>query len=1208
MAQSIPLIVALKNASNVAEEGHIIQVGNGASIDTVKSLAAEKLATSAPLADITLEDACGNRLTEIDAVRSQQVVYLSLKEQIKDVIPGPRKLPYVGNLYDLAPDFTAGWMRLFKTYGPIVDVSIIGKRVIGVNDPAIVELVVKESEYFTKKITSALVEIKEFAGQGLFTTDTDDEDWVLAHKLLMPAFSPRAIKAYQHEMGKITEQTIGILEQYSPEEKVEILDWATNLTFETIGRIGFGYSFNLLENRDAPAHPFIQAMSYCLKHSITRFQQAQFMKLLPIEANRRYDQSVQLMRDVVAEVIQERKKSSDANDMHKDLLGFMLNARDDNDHGLSDENIRDQVVTFLIAGHDTTANTLAWTLYEFARNPEIEAKVLQEIVDSGIRHDTMPTSEQISSLKYLHQCLKETLRMHPPVRNLNKYCQKDCIVPGGYRIKAGSAVSVNLYSMHYNDKIYPDPERYDPNRFSPEEEQKRSRFAWLPFSTGPRACIGMAFALQEAKTVLSMFLHKFKFKYDGPPVRYDPKQATTKPLDLFMTIHPRTDLPEVSSKAANMKANSKKSPEKGLPELAEPTKMGSTELPPITFLFGTQTGTAQDYASQLAGQAKRFGFPTITMCEMDRWNTLQSIKLNNSQSDSKLPTELVVICTATYNGQPPDSGEHFDKFLDKAKETGNSTLMNGIKYAVFGLGNKQWRTYQRYPMKIDAYLEDLGAERFFTAGQGNADEDMDAEFNDWCAHFWTHALSYFGLAITQGSSVVPSASGKPGDRLPAKIHYIAPSDKEKWSIAGHNMNGEHNVKVLANIELQHQDEHNKRSTRHIELDVSSLTPLHEGRPYQAGDHLEVMPQNSAETVEAIALGFGLVLDSVFEVDPETYEYVSPRSMAAAIKGPCTVRNALTYYADLSSPPSRRLLGHFASQLRKAAPETADVFDRLTMPDANNVDRYPEFINQHRTLLDLQKAYPQVKQLDFGQLLAAVGVIQPRRYSIACSPLEHPDKAHLTVGVVDDVVHGKHYPGLASSFLARMQTDQGGEHAPVFRAQFKSSKSSFALPADIRTPLIMIAAGTGLSPFRGFLQERAYQRKQGQDVGECLLFFGCRRADQDYIYRQELEQWAKEGVVTIHNAFSRALPTPPRKYVQHQILAKAADVWRLLVPNDAMQTPASVYVCGSGALSRDVRSTFCTLSKSFATVETDEEADQYLQRLMDENRYNEDVWG
>ena len=148
-------------------------------------------------------------------------------------------------------------------------------------------------------------------------------------------------------MGVITQQSIKVFDQFTSEEPVEILDWTTNITFETIGRVGFGHEFKLLSDRNQPPNNFIEAMGYCLKQSIQRMQQAQFIKSLPIEANRKFDESIKLMHSVVDKVIVERKNSPDAKDMEKDLLGYMLNARDEHNLGLTDENIRDQVVTFV---------------------------------------------------------------------------------------------------------------------------------------------------------------------------------------------------------------------------------------------------------------------------------------------------------------------------------------------------------------------------------------------------------------------------------------------------------------------------------------------------------------------------------------------------------------------------------------------------------------------------------------------------------------------------------------------------------------------------------------------------------------------------------------------------------------------------------------------------------------------------------------------
>ncbi|CDS13486.1 hypothetical protein LRAMOSA05662 [Lichtheimia ramosa] len=1193
------LIVVLEGSQQIENDGKIIVFGNGASIDTVRNLAIEKLAIARniPLADILLRDGSGNILDGIDQVRQQQVVYVGIKGSIKTTIPGPVKYPFTGSIREILPEPTRGWMRVFDKYGPVVNLSLFGTEVVGTNHPAVAELFVKESEYFTKKIGLNLKEIKAFGGQGLFTTDTDDDDWKLAHKLLMPAFSPRAIKAYLHEMGVIAKQTMKALEQYDPSEKVEILDWTTRLTFETIGRCGFGYEFGLLESRDAPPHPFIDAMGYCLNHAVERTRQLGFIKHLPLERNRKFNRSIQLMNDIVDQVIKERKNGPDAKDKDKDLMGFMLNARDEHNLGLSDENIRYQVVTFLIAGHDTTANTLAWTLYELSQNPNVEAKVLQEIANAGITHNEIPTVSQISELKYMHQVLKETLRKYPPLRQLGKYCKKDCIIPGGYLMKADTVALIHVYAMHHNADVYSDPERFDPDRFSPEEEQKRSRFAWLPFSTGPRSCIGMAFALQEAKVVLAMLLHRFKFHYDGPPVDFDPQMATVKPKDFLVNIQPRTDMPAANTstttatKTQDASSSAHPATKVSIPQVdINASRTTDVKLPPITFLYGSQTGTAQDYAAQLASQARGFGFDKVTFCEMDKWNVLETGKYNPSSSGDQ---ELVVISTATYNGQPPDCAERFNAFInDKTKQEGNEDLLKGLQFTVFGVGNKNWRTYQAFPRKVNEGLDQLGAERFFSCGEGNADKDIDADFNEWSAHFWVHTLSRFGIPLSERQSLVPSAS-RGMEKQHVKVKFVSPMDEEKWASGAKNCNGEYNAHILHNVELQQPA--SNRSTRHIELDISKLKPLYEdGSSYVAGDHLEVMPENDARMVEAIAVNFGWVLDSVFEVDETSLQGVSPRSLAASIHGPCTIRNALTYYADLTSPPSRTMLAIFAEQLSSTSPETAAVFHNLIMPDSPD---YASFIEKHRTILDLQKSFPQVNQLDLAQFLTAVGIMQPRRYSIASSPLAHPKQAHLTVGVVHDVLKdGREYYGLASSYLSR------STKSLTLRAALKSSKSTFGLPNDPSTPIIMIAAGTGLSPFRGFLQERAYQRDQGVSVGECVLYFGCRRHDHDFIYADELQNHVNTGVLThLHTAFSRE--NQPFKYVQHQLLETAIQVWSLLQKKNA-----SIYVCGAGAMSRDVRRTFATMAKSFGQVSTDEEADAYIQDLIDQGRYNEDVWG
>lgn len=551
-----------------------------------------------------------------------------------------------------------------------------------------------------------------------------------------------------------------------------------------------------------------------------------------------------------------------------------------------------------------------------------------------------------------------------------------------------------------------------------------------------------------------------------------------------------------------------------------------------------------------------------------------------------------------FSGLPPDSAENFDLFLDTSIEQGETKALDGLLYTVFGCGNKNWRSYQSFPIKIDTILEELGAERFFFAGQGNADGDIDSQFQEWSAHFWARTLEYF--RIGESSPYNPIVQAVPvldGTDIKVKLNYINMDDSDKFNSAKNNRNGVPNATVLVNREL-HDKEHSDRSTRHIDLDVSQVPALNSQYLYQPGDHLEIIPANDESLVQDVALSFGLVLDSAFEIDQESLGEFSSRSLAATIKGPCTVRNALTYYADLHSPPSRSMLGIFATQLQSIAPETAIIFEKLTAPDSNGVDRYPAFIKQYRTLLDLQKEFSQVQQLDLDQFLAAVTVVQPRRYSIASSPSIHGSIASIAVGVTNDIVNGKLYPGLASNYLSKLELNS------QVRALFKSSKNTFSLPENHQVPLILVAAGTGLAPFMGFLQERSLHA----NAAPCVVYFGCRHPNQDYIYRKELDAFVKSKVISKLNVvYSRFQSDDTnQKYVQHVISSQASDVWQLLNgTNDAL--PASVYVCGAGNMSHDVRSVFETMAVTYGAVELKEDARTFVDKLMHEKRYNEDTW-
>ncbi|RUS19436.1 cytochrome P450 [Endogone sp. FLAS-F59071] len=1183
------IIVVYTQGKDPETQGQIIKISSDAEFDRARTTIANKLSFAS---DVKLRTTQGEEITTIEGILQSLIIEVSSLTEIKEV-PGPTPRAFVGNLYDILPDSPVAFRKLFAEYGPAIKMRLGRTTTVFTNDPEFAQIIMQENEYFTKHITGALEEVKAVVNQGLFTTDTDDMDWKLAHKLLMPAFSPRAIKAYTNEMGSVADSSSRIFSHFvETGEEIDIAQWTTKIALETIGRVGFGYDFHLFDDPYAASPRFVEAMVYTLNESLKRSRAAQFWKSLPTEANYKFESDKAYMRELVNEVIQARQNSPDAKNMTMDVLGYMLNARDSNGLGLSDEVIRDE----------TSSMTMAWALYLIDKHPDVQQKVLQEIINVGINNDEHPTSEQVSQLKYLEMVIKETLRMNSPAQNIAKYCKKDCVV-NGYILHKGLSLTVQLASLHKNAKYWDLPDAFDPDRFLPEREATRHQYAWLPFSTGARGCIGRVLAMQEIKIVLAKLLRKFVFKGMKDHVHYDTKGLTLRPDGMIMKIQLRETLPEPTADLSGLHTTP-----------IEKKDVTSTEmsldvpLPRLSVLFGSNTGTSQDYASRIASKARNIGFKNVTVSALDDWEVLQAGRFDPTEEELKLPP-IVVVVTSTYNGEPPDNAVQFDKFISSASP--QTMPFKGINFAVFGCGNKQWRTWQAFPTKVDAMFDKLGAERIFAMGSGDADADIDADYNEWTTQYFSYIYEHFGI----------NNVGKQHDALSdpygclsqgVEVEFIPPSETSAYEIARKATNGEFNAQVTAIRELH--NERSSKSAKHVEIQ------LPDGMTYQAGDHLEIFPQNDPVLVESVALGFGLVLDAIFEVKKADSPNLSTRSLAAVIKGPCTVRNALTYYADLTGrfpieiasfpcgvvapeslliiqplratlgPPTRFLLAAFANHVKQEYPEVHKQLKQLALTDEpHQKEAYEEFLRTHRNILDVLHDYPMVTGLSLVEFLCAVQLITPRRYSISSSPLAYPTTAHLTIGIVKDQgLNGVIYPGLASGFIERSVP------GTPLRAIVKSCKDSFRPPADPSVPTIMVGAGTGFAPFRGFLQDRQKQgfksvAKGGQS--KTILFFGCRGQD-DFIYKDELEAFVADGTLDeLFVTFS----------VQHQLQSQAFLLWEL-------RGKGSFYVCGNaGKMAKDVKKTLTLIIQQMGGKTLDL-AEQYMQFIAESGRYNEDVWG
>ncbi|KAJ3133811.1 hypothetical protein HK100_004064 [Physocladia obscura] len=1177
------IIVQAGHEEHFKTDGHSFDVTKYSSLDALRNDTVARFGLGS--ASIFFRDIHGNPLSSFDEVRTRDIVVIetgasiSANSKMAD-IPGPQASLIFGNLYDILPDPLNQVRNLFRKFGPIIKLATVGPPGVWIADPKDVEIVAEETETFWKRVTGGLAEIKPVGGQGLFTSNTDDPDWILGHKLLIPAFAPKAIRAYSHEMGSLANKTLLVFKEISDSgEKVLINRWMTNFTFETIGKTGFGYDFGLLDSKDAPIHPFITSMAFCLQEGITRARSFKIYKTLPLAANYRYDRELKSMHKIVEEVIKIRKQEIANNqEVPKDFLTYMLTAKMDG-KGMNDSLIRDQVMTFLIAGHETTSNTLCWALFEIDRHPNIHKAILQEIVNVGISDDVI-TDKQVAGLHYIECVLKETLRCHAPVRQIAKLSRRDTNLFGGkYSIPSHTTTVIAIDALHYNPDVFENPDVFDPDRWLPENESKRSVYSWMPFSIGARGCIGRQFAMQEAKIGLAVFLRKFKFTtVDPEAVSYDPGAATTSPINMWMYITPQINLPEPSV------------PGKAVSELVVENngnyntnlKPSNFPLPPITILYGSNTGTSTDYASTIAVKAKKLGWEDVVLSSLDEYLpsllTRVGQKLASQGPNGLQPSikHILIVVTSTYNGTPPDNAVKFDKWIS-SEPIAESQPLAGVHYCVFGCGNKQWRTYQAFPTKVNEGLEKLGGVKFVSAGAGDANEDIDGDFEEFLRSLYSTWIESFGgnVSVTQESKPVVVTDGfTTSTVLPSAPGWNQARREDEFVSST----------ILVNRELQNTA-NSKRSTRHIEISVNS--------EYLPGDHLEVYPQNDADIVEAVAQGFGLALDATFiptEIDPASL--ASTRSLIASlpIGVPVTFRNLLTHRADLSGPPTRLIVSLFANKLEANDATAADALRFLI--SANAKKEFDAFLKKNRTLLDLMNAYPTVNDVSLAEFVGSVSAIIPRRYSIASSPLVLKNRVAIAVGVVKDIdsVSGKVYFGQASGFFKRVAGVENVKLAAVVR----SCKDSFRAPTDITVPLIMICAGTGLAPFMGFLQDRKEKGFVVPDA-ETHLFFGCRNED-DFIYRNELEEYQSTGVLTkIHVAFSRL---DKKKYVQNLLIEEGASLWNLL--NDR---GGKVYVCGAaGGMAKDVRKALEKVVVQIGGI-TESDASAWL-----ESRYIEDVWG
>ena len=499
--------------------------------------------------------------------------------------------------------------------------------------------------------------------------------------------------------------------------------------------------------------------------------------------------------------------------------------------------------------------------------------------------------------------------------------------------------------------------------------------------------------------------------------------------------------------------------------------------------------------------------------------------------------KAVIISSTWGDGDPPDNAANFWNWLNADA----APRLENLEFAVLGLGDKNYSDFCGASKKFDLRLESLGAKRL--APRGECDADYETAAKNWIDGLWAK------LGEGRAGSPLPAAAangtnGAHGVTHPAEVNGAA---------AAFSKSSPFPARLVKNILLNKPG--SAKEVRHYEIALGGS-----GLTYEVGDSLGVMPENCAELVSEVLAALGATGDEPVALENS----VAP------------LRAALTSHFELGKPTSELL-----AEIAKRAP--ACEFAPLLAPE--KLEDLKKWLYGH-DVLDMLLLAPKV--MSVGDFLPLLRKLSPRLYSISSSPKAHLGEVHLTVSAVRYEKHGRNRKGVASTFLA----DRAGNIVNIF----VNPSHGFRPPTNPDARMIMVGPGTGIAPFRAFLEEREAAAAKGKN----WLFFGDQKRAADFLYEEQLTAWHKSGFLTrLDLAFSR--DQAEKIYVQDRMLENATELWSWL------ETGAHFYVCGdAGRMAKDVDAALHKIIETAGGKNTDE-AKAYVEKMKSEKRYQRDVY-
>ncbi|KAF7924562.1 hypothetical protein BELL_0099g00080 [Botrytis elliptica] len=622
--------------------------------------------------------------------------------------------------------------------------------------------------------------------------------------------------------------------------------------------------------------------------------------------------------------------------------------------------------------------------------------------------------------------------------------------------------------------------------------------------------------------------------------------------------------------------------------------------------YGSQTGTAEDYASRLAKEGKsRFGLETMVA-------DLEDYDYDNLDTFGE--DKVAIFVLATYGeGEPTDNAvDFYEYFMNEDVEfsSGEKSLKN-LTFVAFGLGNNTYEHYNSIVRNVTKAFEKLGATRIGEAGEGDDGAGtMEEDFLAWKDPMWTALAEKMGLQERE-AVYEPVFGITDREELTKDSSEVYLGEPNKMHLEGTSKGpyNAHNPYIAPISESKELFSVKDRNCLHLEVDISGSN-----LSYQTGDHIAIWPTNSGREVDRFlnVTGLSSKKDSVIAV----------KALDATAKvpfpTPTTYDAIVRYHMEICAPVSRQFLATLAA----FAPNDAIKAEMEKL--GGDKDYFHQKISSN--YLNIAQVLQEVggqetwSAIPFSAFIEGLGKIQPRYYSISSSSLVQKKKISITAVVESIDIPGRTdaLKGVTTNYLLALKQKQHGDdhpdpHGLTYEITGPRNKydgihvpvhvrhSNFKLPSDPSKPVIMIGPGTGVAPFRAFVQERAAQAKAGENVGRTILFFGCRKSTEDFMYKDEWKEYeeALGDKFSLITAFSRE--GKEKVYVQHRLKEHAKEI------NDLLMQKAYFYVCGDAAnMAREVNTVLGKIISEQRGI-PESKAEDVVKSMRSANQYQEDVW-